>query len=238
MKSVYICGDSFGCPDLGWPITPWPTRLQTMLGRNYIVNNLSISCASNLIISLQVDRAIASKADYVILLCTSSTRSQGQIGTKKQYSDLLDRFVKIGTHDLDLKKRDLACYSLHSLDESCVFTPDYQVLISNYQSRLFDLDLEIYHNQCIIESMLNRLINNNTNFLFDQGGFENPIFGKVNQQKYFAEFDQYRSDINQWTIAAELPTVALTHFHILDESVHNNIANYYADKIIDVSITH
>ena len=58
MKKIYICGDSFGCPDFGWDIDPWPVILQHQLGNEYEVINLSISCASNFLIRVQVDKAI------------------------------------------------------------------------------------------------------------------------------------------------------------------------------------
>jgi hypothetical protein len=231
MKRLYICGDSFGCPDLGWPFAPWPELLQQKLIASHRVTNLSISCASNLLIRMQVDRAIEQQADFVILQCTSSTRQQGKTGRSKTHTALFDRFVKIGAADNLGASRDLACYSLHSLDDSCVFDSDYQKAISNYQSRLFDLELEIYHNQCIIESILHRLVHCGIPFLFDQGGFENPIFGDVNGKKYFLEFDKFRSEINQWTLAASMPKSTTTHFHILDQQVHDQIASYYQSKI-------
>ena len=108
MKSVYICGDSFGCPNLGWPFSPWPELLQTYLGAEYQVINLSICCASNLVIRMQVDRAVENSADFVILQCTASTRSQGQTGASQTNTSLLDRFVRIGEPDPELDSRDLA----------------------------------------------------------------------------------------------------------------------------------
>jgi len=231
LKTVYICGDSFGCPSLGWPFPPWPEILQKNLKNSYQVINLSMSCASNLVIRMQVDRAIVAGADFIILQCTSSTRNQGQLGVKKSHEDLLDRFIKIGEQDSEKNSRDLACYSLHSLNETCVFSSDYQHAIAEYQSRLFDLDLEIYHNQCIIESTLHKLVNSGTKFLFDQGGFENPIFGDIKAKKYFSEFDQYRSDINHWTVDAQMSKSNPHHFHIMDHNIHIQIANYYESAI-------
>jgi hypothetical protein len=228
MKKIYICGDSFGCPDIGWSFDPWPLLLTTRLGSNYTVTNLSVSCASNLLIRMQVDRAIATQADFVILLGTTCTRSQGHVRKVNQpNSDIYDRFVRVGNRNDDLTTRDLACYSIHSLNETCVFNQDDIASIKDYQSRLFDLDLAIYENQCIIESSLYQLKEHNIPFIFDQGGFENPIFGNVRRTNYFSEFDQYRSQINQWTLSSYLPNTNMAHFHITDSAVHAQIADYY-----------
>ena len=228
MKKIFICGDSFGCPDLGWTIDPWPVLLANQLGADYTVTNLSISCASNLLIRIQVDQAIADQADFVILLGTTCTRSQGRVRDSDQpHTALYDRFVRVGNTNDNAHKRDLACYSIPSLNETCVFDKSDIAVIKDYQYRLFDLDLAIYENQCIIESSLHTLKQHNVPFVFDQGGFENPIFGNVRRTDYFAEFDQHRSQINQWTLSSYLPNTNMAHFHITDPAVHAQIADYY-----------
>jgi len=234
MKKIYICGDSFGCPDLGWTIDPWPVLLANQLGADRAVTNLSISCASNLLIRLQVDRAIADSADFVILLGTTCTRSQGRVCDSDQpHTALYDRFVRIGNQqDNGTTTRDLACYSIPSLNETCVFDKDDIAVIKDYQYRLFDLDLAIYENQCIIESSLHTLKQHKIPFVFDQGGFENPIFGNVRKTDYFADFAEHRSELNQWTLSSYLPNTNMAHFHITDSAVHAQIANYY-QKIIE-----
>jgi len=235
MKKVYICGDSFGCPEIGWSIDPWPVLLSKKLGTEYTVTNLSIACSSNLLIRMQVDKAISAQADFVILLCTTCTRNQGQVQTvKHKHSDIYERFVRVGQFDPDSAGRDLACYSLRSLDETCVFTKDDMDHIRGYHSRLFDLDLAIYENQCIIESSLHTLKQKGISFVFDQGGFENPMFGDVKKIDYFAEFDSHKSAINQWNLSGALSKTNRAHFHITDPDIHFQIADYYHKKIIDI----
>jgi len=232
MKKIYICGDSFGCPELGWEFDPWPVLLSKQLGKEYIVNNLSISCSSNLLIRIQVDQAIANQADFVILLCTTSTRNQGTVRQLKNKNvKLYDRFVRIGQTDTLNHTRDLACYSIKSLDNTCVFAPNDIDSIKNYQTRLFDLDLAIYENQCIIESSLNALEQSNIPFVYDQGGFENPMFGDVKRTDYFLKFNRYMSEINQWSLTKTLPTSSRAHFHITDYDTLKTIAYYFYKKI-------
>jgi len=230
MKKVFICGDSFGCPDLDWKIDPWPVLLQKKLGADYSVINLSVSCASNLLIRIQVDRAIEESADFVILLGTSCTRDQGRIKARSNNFDhIYQRFARIGEKDQQADVRDLACYSMLSINDSCVFSDEDQQILKKYHSRLFDLDLAIVHNKFLIESSLYTLTHNRIPFLFDQGGFENPIFGDVSKT-YFSQFDNYRSEINMWTVSKRLP--GETHKHILDPTIHEKISQYYYQKIL------
>lgn len=231
MKNLYICGDSFGCPDLEWNIQTWPELLQEKLAPDWKVHNLSISCSSNFLISLQIDRALESQADYVIFLATSCTRFHGRVNDSTYHDSLLDRFRRIGQQDNDFDRRDLACYSLHSLDDTCVFDQSTQTAIHQYQKKMFDLDAEIYHNQIIIERNLFRLEKSAVHFVFEQGGFENPCFyNNIEENKYFQEFDHYKSDIDQWRIAHELQQ-SVPHKHILDQEFHDHIADYYANKV-------
>lgn len=228
MKKIYICSDSFGCPDIGWSIDPWPVLLSNKLGNNYNVTNLSISCASNILIRMQVDQAIANQASFVILAGTTCTRSQGHVQkVNNPHTNIYDRFVRIGNKNDDSQTRDLACYSIQSLNETCVFAPDDIAAIKNYQTRLFDLDLAIYENQCIIESSLYTLKQHQIPFIFDQGGFENPIFGNVRRTDYFSNFNEYKSQINQWTLSKDLPNTNIAHVHIIGPEIHNQIADYY-----------
>jgi hypothetical protein len=231
MKNLYICGDSFGCPDLDWNFMPWPKILQDLLASEWIVHNLSLCCSSNYLISLQIDKAIQSQADYIIMLATSCTRFHGRVKDNKYHNNLLDRFRRIGQNDAAIDSRDLSCYSLHSLDETCVFNHSTQDLIHQYHKNMFDLDAEIYHNQIIIERNLFRLEKSQINFIFEQGGFENPSFYvKDKPRKYFEDFDRYRSEIDQWKMARDFEHSS-PHKHIIDQKTHDYIANYYATKI-------
>ena len=231
-KKVYICGDSFGCPDLGWNIDPWPILLQEKLGNLFEVINLSISCSSNLLIRAQVDEAINNCADYVLLFGTSSIRYEGKLEEEKTHKTLYDRFYRIGQDDTDSNTRDLACYSIASIDDTCVFSNDSKRTIQEYQKKLFDLDLAIYTNKCNIESSLYKLKFKNIPFLFDQGGFENLNFNNVKTKNYFEEFNEYRSDINLWDIAFNTPMHnPKNHFHIDDPHTHSYIAQYFCNKI-------
>lgn len=233
MKKLYICGDSFGCPDMEWVFDPWPKILEQQLRGEYSITNLSICCSSNLLIRIQVDRAIDEQADFVILLATTCTRGHGlkQAG-KSKHANLYDRFTRIAEVDNYADSRDLACYSIYSLNETCVFSTSDMAAIKDYQSRLFDLDLAIYENQCIIESSLSKLQRSNIPFVFDQGGFENPNFGDVRRFDYFKEFDQYRSQINQWSLSKIIPAKNHSHFHITDPAVHKTIADYYYNYVL------
>lgn len=225
MKKLYICGDSFGSADPDSIITPWTDLLKTKLSSSWIVNNLSMVCASNLHIRMQVDRALENNADFVVVMFTSSIRDHGVKTDQCASTSLLDDFFKIGHSN----EGRLACWSYNSLDWTCVMPPEKMKILKDFYTDIFDLDLAIYQNQCIIESTLHKLTHSQTPFLFDQGGFENPMFGSVKQ--YFAEFEKYKSQYNLWSLALS-HTNHRPYFHITDQKMHNEISDYYCQQVV------
>jgi len=191
---IYICGDSFGVPDpdhgIGW---------MDLLAEKFSVTNLCQVCASNLMIAQQVEKAINNSADFIIMLCTASTRNQIQINNK------------------------LIPYSIYSLDNTTPFTDRQLTLLKEYTTEFFDLELAIYQNQLTIEAMLQKLVDSNIDFIFDQGGFEHPSYGGT--KKYFTKFNNYRSKLNLWDYAQ---TRSYRPYHHIDNLAdHTAIANYY-----------
>jgi len=197
---LYICGDSFGATDPEYG-PGWVDYLQQLVPTHDIIN-LSRVCASNLLISQQVDQAIAN-ADCTIVLCTASTRSQTRLCG------------------------NVIPYSIHSLDSTTPFDQAQLAVLDQYTREFFDLDLAIYENQCIIESMLQRLTDSDIPFLWDQGGFEHASYGGTRQ--YFAKWQANRSSRNLWdytTTREHRP-----YYHITDDSVHRDVAEYYGEWI-------
>jgi hypothetical protein len=226
MKKLYICGDSFACADPECPIIPWSELLVSNLGDSWEVENLSMVCASNLTIRMQVDRAIENQADFIIVMFTSSIRDHGRKTDQQSCQNLLDDFFRIGINN---NQKRLACWSYNSLNSTCVMPPEKIQILKDFYTDIFDIDLAIYQNQCIIESTLHKLLASQTPFVFDQGGFENPKFDS--DKLYFTEFDQYRSQYNLWQLA-EFPMQHRPYFHIKDQKVHQEIVDYYKEKIL------
>jgi hypothetical protein len=217
MKSIYICGDSFGTIDPEYGNYSWVDVLTQQLNGQAMVTNLSMVNASNLMISLQVDRAITSRADFIICLCTSSVRSVASVIDNA--GDLLDRFYN----------KTLIPYSIPTVTERAPLLGQEQAnRIKAYHAEFFDLDLAIYESQCIIENTLHKLVTSGINFKYDQGGFEHPRFGGV-VGKYFGEYRRYQSQHNLWDYA--LVNVYRPYFHITDTAVHKMIADYYFKQI-------
>ena len=193
-KSVYICGDSFYCSDHDSIIVPWHEQFER--------TSLAQVCASNLLISLQVEQAIEKQADFIIVGFTSSLRSELMFEDK------------------------LVPFSWLSLDET---TPFDQTTINNLK-QLFnniDLDTEVKRNKLVIEATLQKLVDSKIAFLFDQGGFEHKSYEGVGQ--YFAKFDQYRSKVCLWDhadVRQHRP-----YFHITNQTIHTQIADYYTKMI-------
>lgn len=194
-QSVYICGDSFCTSDPEYPkITPWHELIPNAktLGRN---------CASNLLISQQVQQAIDQNPKFIIVSFTSSLRSE---------------IIWDG---------EVTPFSWLSLDHT---TPFDQKTLDTLRLMFdkIDLNTEIARNKLIIESTLIMLSNSNVPFKFDQGGFEHPSYGGVGT--YFKEFNEHRSKYCLWDYAER--GYHRPYFHIEDQIIHNEIAEYYINE--------
>ncbi len=198
MKKIYICGDSFGVSDPAHGFC-WVDLLRNKI--DYEIINLCQVCASNLVISSQVDQT--KDSDFTIVLFSASTRNQVRY------------------------RGQIVPYSIHSLDDTTPFDQKYLADLTEYSLKFFDLETSIYESQCIIESVLQRLVDRDKPFLFDQGGFEHPSYGSV--KTYFDKYQQYRSRYNLWDYADNRSH--RPYYHITDAKVHEMIADYYAEQI-------
>ena len=218
MKTVYICGDSFACTDPEYPGTSWTEQLST----NAVVN-LSKVASSNLLISLQVDKAIENNPDFIICLFTGVTRDEVSFRETAIKKNLLDRFYNYKEPD---NLTDIVSYSIPTM-ENGPFSPEQLSVLKNYHTNFLNLDLLIYSNKCIIENTLQKLVDSQISFIFDQGGFEHKSYSTTTD--YFNKFKEFKSNINLWDFA---PTRKLRpYFHIENTLTHKIIAEYYKDKI-------
>jgi hypothetical protein len=221
MKTIYICGDSFASVDADYPGVSWTEQLASMVDARIV--NLSFVAASNLLISIQVQRAIQAQADYVICLGTTVTREELKLPNKQQHTDLLDRFWSFQRNNNTDK--DLMSYSWLTIENY----PVDQNLVREFYTQYFDLDLAIYRNQCIIENTLQKLTDSGIPFMFDQGGFEHKSFGGL-AKEYFIKYKNNISSINLWDYAVGKKNLK-PYFHFTDPAMHTPIAEYYAEKI-------
>ena len=217
LPTLVICGDSFAVKDPEYGQC-WVDLLEEKLYNSVTVVNLSCIAASNLQIATQVDRAIESQADYIVTLYTSCTREDIKY-QPGNHANLYDRYAN----------EQVKSYSIPTVDILPTNLSREQItLIKQYQSMFFDLDLAIYKNQCIIESSLQKLVDSDIAFVFDQGGFEHPKFGNVSKS-YFAKYADFRSQINLWDYT-DTRTLRPYH-HITDPEAHQEISEYYYNKI-------
>ena len=200
--AVFICGDSFCVSDPEYGVC-WAD----IISQKFDTVNLGQVSASNLVISRQVDQAINSVAEFIIVHCTSCTRDQ------TYYKGKLVPFSYITASEL-----------------TTPFDQNKLRILKEYYVEFFDLELAIYQNECILSNMLQRLVDYGKPFLFDQGGFEHPMHGNnVTTKSYFKKYNNYRSDINLWDYAAQRNF--RPYYHITDSSVHRTVADYYIKEI-------
>lgn len=226
MKTVYICGDSFAVADPEYKSDYWVSRLRQQLLPDIKIVNLSKICASNLQISLQVDAALSSGADYIIYLATSSARDDVQFRNKDCQPLTLDRYVDLTSID---SQSDLTSVSLSYLKNSTIFTKAQHSFIQQWLVQYQPLELAIYKNRLFIEATLAKLQQSNIPFVFDSGGFEHDKFTGA-KTHYFDQYQAYFSQYNLWDFVD--PGMSLRpYYHITDSSVHAKIADYYCEKI-------
>jgi hypothetical protein len=228
-KKVYICGDSFSSADPRFPDKSWPERLQQKIKDRYQVVNLSRPCSSNFFISLQVQEAIRSGADHILVFFTTSSRDEIRFRSTRQQagSALIGRFVDLNRSDNS--DSDLSCFSFYSLDHTTLFDQQQLDLLIQYQKNFFDLDLEIKKNEIIIEGILSLLEASGIDFCYDQGGFEHSKFSNNADNKYFERYQKYLSEINLWDHAET--SHRMPCFHIADDSLLEKISDYYAKVV-------
>ena len=216
-QSVYICGDSFCVSDQDYDYTPWTEQVNAV--------SLGSVCASNQLIALQVEHAIAQQAKFIIVEFTSVTRDIVQFADKKQ-DNLLDRFYSLT--EQDNTNKDLTSYTIWSTKTALALTQEQRDQLDSYNKNFFDIDVAIHRDQLIIEATLQRLVDSGIPFLFDQGGFEHPSYGGVGT--YFTKYNKYRSKLCLWDYADT--RTHRPYYHITDQKIHNKLANYF-QKAID-----
>lgn len=196
---IAVCGDSFCVPDSEYGVM-WVD----LLAKHGKLHNYSERTATNLLIARQVDQALEDGADFVIVNFTSCTRGE------KPHAG---RYVP---------------FSYHTASEiTTPFDSNALRILKEYYTEFFDLDLAIYQNAITIEHTLQKLVQSNRPFRFDQGGFEHSSYGGAG--KYFAQYAQYRSRYNLWDhadVRAFRP-----YYHITNDQIHAQVAEYYQQEI-------
>lgn len=228
MKQVYICGDSFGVCDPEYPGVSWHEKLAKKLYPTVEIVNLSLVCASNLLISLQVDHAISCGANFIIAMGTSVYRDEVKITPEQSQLPLVDRFVDI-TASTNTKDQDLISYTWLNINQT--FLKNQTSVLKQYFLTQ-DLELLIYKDQCIIESTLQKLVDSNIPFVFDQGGFENKMYS-TSDKEYFKKFQSFMSQKNLWNYVPE--RTFRPYFHLVDEKTTTEVADYYYNIIMEKS---
>ena len=191
---IYICGDSFGVSD--------PEYGEGWMDQIGATTNLCQVSASNLLIAQQVDCAIAAGAKRIIVLFTSSTRSE------------------------KVENGRAIPFSWHTANTTTTpFSTNQLRILQEYFTEFHDLGLAIYTNQCIIQHTLGCLRKSGVDYAWDQGGFEHPSMGG---RLCFEEYNSTRSDLCLWDHAHTRQY--RPYHHITDAQAHEHIANYYRER--------
>lgn len=198
---IYVCGDSFCVSD-----PAYGPMWVDLLSQRFELTNLAQVAASNILIAQQVQQAIKNGAEFVLVHGTAVTRGQKRWGNGYQ---------PFSYHTASVKTTP---FSAAQLD-----------ILKKYYTEFFDLDIAVFENSIVIEHSIRSLVDAGIAFRFDQGGFEHPNFGNV-KANWFTAYNQYRSDINLWSLASSRDY--RPYYHITDPQQHQRIADYYT-RIIE-----
>jgi len=226
MKTVYICGDSFAVADSTYLEKYWVDLLQDQLGADIKIENFGRISASNLHIAMQVERALQCQADFVIVLATSSLRTDVSLGITDSALPLLERYVDLTKPN---RLNGLVSTSISYLKNNDIFSTYQTDLLQKFYTEFVDIDVEVFKSKLLIEATLHKLKISSTPFLFDRGGFEHPNFAGSKTQ-YFSDYREFFSDINLWDHVT-LPMPLRPYYHITDVAVHQTVADYYCQRI-------
>ena len=105
MIKLAVCGDSWFSSDLEWPDRSFGEILANQ--HNYELISLARGGCSNVAIALQIDQAIAMKADVVVIGTTTPDRIEIPILTKHQN---MWNALKSAFNWLDFSRRQLSIY--------------------------------------------------------------------------------------------------------------------------------
>jgi hypothetical protein len=215
MKKIVICGDSFNVDDPDYPNIHWSHHLQ----KSADITNLSIPGASNLVIRLQLDRAVELQPDLIIINFTSSLRANIKYQHKQYSSDLLTRFNRQGTGDLI----SFPYAGAHLFPE---LSNQQRGIIKDY-IEFVDLDLARAENYYLIKNALDTVKDSGIKFAYSLGGFDHKSFIRPGEKTYSFSGFGAETPINLWDHYKNNGTVSPV-FHVSDQTVHLKLAEYYA----------
>lgn len=125
-----------------------------------------------------------------------------------------------------------------------IFSNEVRDTAINYFKFIFDLNIRFYTDLGLIEGKIYKLHAKGIPFLYNLGGltnkksFLNRVFPHVVQkvESSFKEFEKYSSEINLFDIKEDsfMTDANAPGFHIANESAHQEIAEYYKQKIVEL----
>jgi hypothetical protein len=222
MKTVVICGDSFNCDDSDYPGVHWSQKIKNLLPDVKLIN-LSIPGASNLLIRIQIDRAIALAPYAIIVHFTSSFRATIKYREKQRHNNIIDRFHPITSNN---NSTDLVSMPYRILDLLDIGLSDNQKkILKEYFTNFIDLDLARLESYYLITNAIDAVMQNNINFRFSLGGFDHKSF-EPEKLFDFSKYKKYETPINLWDYHTEKRKLR-PWFHIEDEKIQSELAEYY-----------
>lgn len=245
MKSVFICGDSFCCPDPNYPGFSWVERLQKQLPEVEITT-LASPGATNFLIAAQIEKAITADPDFIIVTTTGTLRfetntdcyikgPQRAIFEKKLFevtancNDLsIENFYQyFHNRTQPLSSEKFRCYSLAGIKSLAEDNPAKYQLLNRFEHNWF-AEIEFVKSILLIEGALLKIKASKIPLLVQLENMTFNLWPKLKTCKWIDadEISSIKFDSFKWADDLADPV-----FHIERSEDHQTIADYYAEKI-------
>lgn len=231
MKTLAVCGDSWFSSELKFPGKSFPEILAKQLDCNLL--SLARGGCSNFAIALQIDRAIESRADFIV--CTSTTHDRIELPIPPFIFDTDRGLANIkyqphpdlsSQHDF-LVEPTVISESINNLTRPNLYDiPEEQAsALMEYVTYLYDDQVKRQTDSWIISDACRRLVKSGIPFLIYT---EALYFGSLEKDIGWLS-SKNRIDFNDFSIY-NLETTEQTRFHYRFEDA-GKIADYIQQRI-------
>jgi hypothetical protein len=215
LKTVLICGDSFGVTDSDYPDLHFSEKISKSTPAVFELYNLSHGGDSNALIALQLMQGLQFNPNFVILLFTTPHRHEIDNDIDAHCS------TEVNLPALNAFRHDrytTSCY----VDSGS----NQDKLIKTWNSEIISDDFEILKNYFLINYCLQLLEKTNIPFCYSIGGMANTnylsIINKNFIKNYFNEYADKSLKINLWNHNSNK---SRPYFHVDNNNVQSAFAN-------------
>lgn len=227
---LFICGDSFCFPDPEYG-TCWVNMIELSLPEIDVIN-VSSPGASNYLISLQVQHAIANNCDWIIYQATSSIRQEFSIAKGSSSRDYIDRYWNPRSEE-NKSVISNSWVSATRNTENLLVSKDQS--IKQFFTNFVDIPSMIHKNYIFIDYTLRLLAESlpRNRWAWSPGGFEHKKFLDSTEWD-FSKYQDRICAVNLWDDYDN--SLLRPYYHVTDPNIHHKVCESYL-SMLDVQFS-